>query len=86
MVEGGSDPLNGLAGFLVLPNAHYCPTERIERLIVPPVSFDVRVELFTPPFGVIRGRCCVTRTAVPEASVHEHDHLPPGEYKISAAS
>jgi len=69
----------------VLPHVQHVPAEFAERGVLGSVAVDVAVEFGLPPVPVVAWQRAVLGTAVPEAAIHEHSDLRPGEHDVRTA-
>jgi len=66
------DPIGCSRQILVLPNPKYLPPSRGEFHALPPISFDICVELREPPPTIRLGKRVVLRAFVPETTIYKH--------------
>ena len=63
----------------MLPEPKDSPSGRLERLVGPPIAFDVLCKLGNPVGRVSAGLTAVLRTGVPEATVDEYSQACAGK-------
>lgn len=86
MRERSSDTGNDIVSSLMLPEPQHTPPQVLQGGRVPKISPSIRIELISPPLGVVSGFGCMLRTPVPEAAIDEHNDLPAGEDDVASAS
>ena len=80
------NPLGGLVGVLVLPNADGKPSGLSEFTVSVAVAFPVGYDLPSPEFAIGLGPGRVLGTAVPKTAIDEHGNLQAGKNNVSLAA
>ena len=78
------DRLDGFLQPCVLPHPHDAPAGVLKRGVRLLIALDVPAELGSPVPLVAGGLPSVHRTHMPEAPVHEHGDLAPGEHDVGS--
>lgn len=82
--EGALHALDGSVSRFVFPHPNHRPPRSREGSVVQVVTLDVPLELRSPVFSVPARELTVRWALMPEAAVHEHCYLPPGEKNVRA--